>query len=521
MPEPFPLPAASQRQGGPRARGRRRRAGVGLHLGLALVPAALVACLGLTAVTVLIVAGPSSPEARLTLVITAAGAMVVLCAAAAAAQTASRQEHRTPGQPASGLADEWRRLGDLVLLASHGRAEMRGLTERIKAGETPPERRADPPPVASGDPLVRLAQEIHNARTEAWNAVLDAASANPGGGARRLEVFLNLARRMQTLSHRAIRGLDELENQVEDPDLLKGLFRVDHLSTRLRRQAESLAVIGGGASRRRWSRPVPVYEVLRSAVAEVEDYNRVKVVPPVEGELLGSAVADLIHLLAELVENATRFSPPHTQVLLRAETVTAGLAIEIEDRGLGIPRETQRRLNDLLADPGRVDGDELVRDGRIGLLVVAALAQRHKVALRLQTNMFGGTQAVLVIPNDLIGPAREETGERAVPLPAEPPAGTSSSTPFPGPGQDPTHGDHHPAASARRTEEPVDNGDRRPELPRRRPQANMAPELVSAPAPRDDDAAIGHDHGLMAAFKKGMRGGQETGQADGPSTPNP
>src|SRR5262249_2085894 len=158
-------------------------------------------------------------------------------------------------------------------------------------------------------------------------------SAAPGGGpGQHVEVFVNLARRLQSLSHRAIQGLDELENQVEDPDLLKGLFKVDHLSTRMRRQAESLAVIGGAASRRQWSRPVTVYEVLRSAIAEVEHYNRVKVVPPIEGTLHGKAVADVIHLLAELVENATKFSPPHTQIFLRAEFVTAGLAIEVEDR---------------------------------------------------------------------------------------------------------------------------------------------------------------------------------------------
>src|SRR6201999_1350467 len=162
----------------------------------------------------------------------------------------------------------------------------------------------------------------------------------------------------------------------------KGLFRVDHLSTRMRRQAESLAVIGGAASPRPWSRPGTMYEGLRPAIAEVEHYNRVKVVPPVEGTLDGGAVADVIHLLAELVENATKFAPPHTQVLLRAEPVTAGLAIEIEDRGLGIPRENQRRLKDLLADLERVDIDELLHDGRIGLLVVSALSRRHSVAVR-------------------------------------------------------------------------------------------------------------------------------------------
>lgn len=126
----------------------------------------------------------------------------------------------------------------------------------------------------------------------------------------KVEVFVNLARRLQSLVHREIQLLDELENQVEDPDLLKGLFHVDHLSTRIRRHAENLAVLGGAMSRRQWSRPVSMTEVLRSAIAEVEQYSRVKLVPPIDGDVRGHAVADTIHLLAELVENATVFSAP-------------------------------------------------------------------------------------------------------------------------------------------------------------------------------------------------------------------
>src|ERR1700740_1752263 len=109
-----------------------------------------------------------------------------------------------------------------------------------------------------------------------------------------------------------------------------------------------------------------MHEVLRASVAEVEQYSRVKVIPPVEGMLLGSAVADVIHLVAELIENATRFSAPHTQALLRAQAVTAGLVIEVEDRGLGMMTEDRHRMNELLADPARVSVGELLRDGRIG-----------------------------------------------------------------------------------------------------------------------------------------------------------
>jgi anti-sigma regulatory factor (Ser/Thr protein kinase) len=215
---------------------------------------------------------------------------------------------------------------------------------------------------------------------------------------------------MQSLVHREIQLLDDLEAHVEDPELLKGLFTVDHLATRMRRQSESLAVLGGAVSRRQWSRPVTMHEVLRAAVAEVESYSRVKVAPPVDGVLQGNAVADVIHLIAELIENATKFSAPHTQVLLRAQLVTAGLAVEVEDRGLGMLPADRQRLNSLLADPSRVNVSELLRDGRIGLFVVSSLARRHGIQSQLQSNIFGGTQAVVVLPKTLIerGPRERE-----------------------------------------------------------------------------------------------------------------
>jgi signal transduction histidine kinase len=554
----FPLPTAvperqdAGRHGRPSGRGKRRSISANaLHLYISIIPTAVMAFLGALAVMELLVAGSSSPKARLTLVVIAAVAVVVIGAAVFGADTATRRERQVFGHPAGNSEDLQRRLGELGFLVSRGRQEVQGLAERIAAGETPPPNAADSRPAATSDPFVRLGHEIQKAQNEAWNAIINAASANTGGGAgsaQRVEIFVNLARRMQSLSHRAIKGLDELENQVEDPDLLKGLFRVDHLSTRMRRQAESLAVIGGAASRRQWSRPVTVYEVLRSAIAEVEHYNRVKVAPPVEGTLDGGAVADVIHLLAELVENATKFAPPHTQVVLRAEPVTAGLAIEIEDRGLGIPRETQRRLNDLLADLERIDIDELLQDGRIGLLVVSALSRRHNVAVRLQTNLYGGTQAVVVIPKELIGSEEQETNARleAVQESPEPvaalsaagPATLSSSMPLTGSGHTTTRAPvlnshdagsgtpstgstwQDPGASARRTggqaeAEPPGDGGRRPDLPRRHAQTSLAPELLSAPAPRDDDADTGHDPGLMAAFQKGMRSGQEEDPTDG------
>ncbi|MEV1061961.1 ATP-binding protein [Streptomyces sp. NPDC050263] len=291
--------------------------------------------------------------------------------------------------------------------SARGEADLRHVVEALRRGETPPQRRSrGGPPGADADDFELLAADLARAHDGAVTAVVQAAQlSSQTGSEQKLEVFVNLARRLQSLVHREISILDELENEIEDPDLLKGLFHVDHLATRIRRHAENLAVLGGAVSRRQWSNPVCMTEVLRSAIAEVEQYSRVKLVPPIDGELRGHAVADVIHLLAELVENATVFSAPHTQVLLRANLVTSGLAVEVEDRGLGLPVEEQSRMNALLADPDQVNVGRLLADGRIGLFVVSQLARRHGIRVRLQSNIYGGVQAVLVVPQALLGSA--------------------------------------------------------------------------------------------------------------------
>ncbi|MFF5159635.1 sensor histidine kinase [Streptomyces sp. NPDC000348] len=299
------------------------------------------------------------------------------------------------------------RIAALRRSTARREAELRALVEALRRGDAPPPRgrrgeQADEADQA--DDFDLLAADLARGHAGAVHAVVRAFRlSSQTGSEQKLEVFVNLARRLQSLVHREISLLDELENEMEDPDLLKGLFHVDHLATRIRRHAENLAVLGGAVSRRQWSNPVPMTEVLRSAIAEVEQYSRVKLVPPVDGTLRGHAVADVIHLLAELVENATVFSAPHTQVLLRADLVTSGLAVEVEDRGLGMPVGEQDRMNALLTDPDQVNVASLLADGRIGLFVVSQLARRHGIRVRLQSNIYGGVQAVLVVPQALLG----------------------------------------------------------------------------------------------------------------------
>ncbi len=298
------------------------------------------------------------------------------------------------------------RVDDLRRTAARGEADLHALVDALRQGETPPQRGPRRRPPADADDFELLAADLARAHDGAVTAVVRAAQlSSQTGSEQKLEVFVNLARRLQSLVHREISILDDLENEIEDPDLLKGLFHVDHLATRIRRHAENLAVLGGAVSRRQWSNPVSMTEVLRSAIAEVEQYSRVKLVPPIDGELRGHAVADVIHLLAELIENATVFSAPHTQVLLRANLVTSGLAVEVEDRGLGMPVGEQNRMNALLADPDQVNVASLLADGRIGLYVVSQLARRHGIHVRLQSNIYGGVQAVLVVPQALLGNA--------------------------------------------------------------------------------------------------------------------
>ncbi|MEU4927397.1 ATP-binding protein [Streptomyces yokosukanensis] len=298
------------------------------------------------------------------------------------------------------------RVDGLRRSAARGEADLHALVDALRQGETPPQPASRRRPPADADDFELLAADLARAHDGAVTAVVRAAQlSSQAGSEQKLEVFVNLARRLQSLVHREISILDELENEIEDPDLLKGLFHVDHLATRIRRHAENLAVLGGAVSRRQWSNPVSMTEVLRSAIAEVEQYSRVKLVPPIDGELRGHAVADVIHLLAELIENASVFSAPQTQVLLRANLVTSGLAVEVEDRGLGMPVGEQNRMNALLADPDQVNVASLLADGRIGLYVVSQLARRHGIHVRLQTNIYGGVQAVLVVPQALLGTA--------------------------------------------------------------------------------------------------------------------
>ncbi|MFD3947166.1 nitrate- and nitrite sensing domain-containing protein [Streptomyces sp. NPDC058579] len=283
-------------------------------------------------------------------------------------------------------------------------------------------------------------------------------------------VYVNLARRSQALLHRQLALLDTMERRNDDPVELEDLFRLDHLTTRMRRHSESLIILSGAAPGRGWRQPVPLMDVVRSAVAEVEDFRRVEVHAVPEVRVHGAAVADLIHLLAELVENATAFSPPHTVVRVRGERVGSGVAFEIEDRGLGMSTEGFAEANSRIEDTGRID---LLDSGQLGLFVVNRLAHRLDARVSLQPSVYGGVVAVILLPTALISEVAPDTAGDDAGLPSRrperrPPVQAAARS-----------GGRH-RAPAPPTAEPV-VGRQQPERPA--PTAQEAPVPPVAPTP--------------------------------------
>jgi signal transduction histidine kinase len=221
-------------------------------------------------------------------------------------------------------------------------------------------------------------------------------------------VFRSLARRNQSLVQRQLRLLDEMERGTDDPEALGQLFRLDHLTTCMRRQTEGLIILSGAAPGRGWRQPVPVIEVLRGALGEIEDFARVDLITDSPDFLQGAGVADVTHLLAELIENAMLYSPSASRVRVRCGRVANGYVIEVEDRGLGIPEDMMAALNARLAQPPEFD---LADSDRLGLFVVSRLAARQRVKVSLHASGYGGTLAVALLPRSLFVSEKEFVSE--------------------------------------------------------------------------------------------------------------
>ena len=274
---------------------------------------------------------------------------------------------------------------------------------RLRAGQpVEPDEQAPPLDPGAGE-LGQVADALAVASRAAMQAAVERAELVSGVSG----VFLNLARRSQVLVHRQLGLLDAMERRIEEPEHLEDLFRLDHLATRMRRHAEGLIILSGATPGRAWRHPVDLTDVVRAAAAEAEDYPRVEVRRMPRARVIGPVVADLTHLLAELIENATSFSPPHTRVVVGGEPVGSGFAIEIEDRGLGMSADALREANRRI---GESSGDDLFDSDRLGLFVVSRLARRHEIRVSLCASAYGGITAVVLIPSSVMQ-APGETGD--------------------------------------------------------------------------------------------------------------
>ncbi|MFF0013521.1 nitrate- and nitrite sensing domain-containing protein [Streptomyces sp. NPDC005374] len=416
--------------------------------------------------------------------------------------------------------------------------------ERLRAGDEIDIRSEAPPGQPAEDEAGQVAEALATVHRAALRAAVERAELASGISG----VFVNLARRSQVLVHRQLSLLDSMERRSDDPNELSDLFRLDHLTTRMRRHAESLIILSGAAPGRAWRMPVSLTNVVRAAVSEVEDYARVEVRQLPDASVVGAAVADLTHLLAEIIENAAQFSPPHTRVRVTGEPVGNGYAIEVEDRGLGMGKETLAEANRRIEQSEALD---LFDSDQLGLFVVSRLAARHGIKVHLSTSPYGGTTAVVLLPTALLhvraaerSPAkaveRERPTEReyarvpaaerdqdSVPAPAERPALVAPRTAAADRGTTDTPPS---GVTALRLHRPPDEPEDSDELPRRVRQANLAPQLraqrseeaAPAAAHRDDDGRtpeVVRDR--MAAYREGWArgGGRQPGRGATPDSP--
>ena len=268
-----------------------------------------------------------------------------------------------------------------------------GLVDRLQHTKDPRDLDVvpEPVPVKSNDEIGQVSAAFNSVHRVAIQVATEQAALRKSIG----DMFLNLARRSQSLIDRQLELIDDLERTEADPDALDNLFKLDHLATRMRRNAEDLIVLSGAEPARRWSQPVPLVDVVRAALAEVEDYNRVELLPIDDIGVAGQAVSDVVHLLAELIENATSFSPPGTKVQVAGQQVSNGYVLEIEDRGLGMSDDELVEANERLANPPMVD---FALSRMLGLYVVARLAQRYNIKVQLRHSWYGGITALVLLP---------------------------------------------------------------------------------------------------------------------------
>ncbi|MET9843170.1 nitrate- and nitrite sensing domain-containing protein [Streptomyces ossamyceticus] len=394
---------------------------------------------------------------------------------------------------------------------------------RLERGEKVDVDTAAAPLDYGTDELGQVAEAFNAAQRTAVHTAVELADTRRGFQ----RVILGIARQSQNLVNLQLTKLDKLERQHQDPEILKGLYELDSTASQLRRYEENLVIISGERPGRTWTEPVALIDILRSAVGEVAQYQRVEVHTEDDVWIAPPAVADVIHLLAELIDNATSYSPAPSPVSVRAAIVAKGLALEVEDRGLGMSEEDYEAFNAQLAVVPQFDVVALADDLRLGMFVIARLATRHGIAVTLRASPYGGTTAIVLIPHDIVvheAPEPETDGTDA----DEPPVRSSlvarrvaAAEPEPVRAEPEPEPEDPPAASTRPAETPAANGTRsaartssartnggRVPLPRRVPQTSLAAELMEETAPcpdgdDDDDFTAERAASSLAGFQRG------------------
>ncbi len=348
-----------------------------------------------TAAAAAIAAAVVSAPARTAVIWT--GVVAVAVVAVACAETARR------GRRVTQLTA---RLAERESVLAHREAETGRLAgellpqvvERLRKGEFPE------------DVLESLdAPAEHQA---VLSSVLDAVVAEEDLRESAQRAFVNIARRVQAIVHQQAQELREMEDRHgKSPEVFGDLLRIDHGTALIGRLADSIAVLGGARPGRQWSKAVPLYSVMRGAMSRIIDYQRVELHSVSEVAVVGPAVEPLIHALAELLDNATRYSPPQTKVHLTAVEVQSGIAVEIEDGGVSMSEEARKRAERMLRQAQQgIDVNDLGETPRLGLAVVGRLAQVYGFQVSLRSSAYGGVRAVLVVPQELITTAASATG---------------------------------------------------------------------------------------------------------------
>jgi HAMP domain-containing protein len=272
-----------------------------------------------------------------------------------------------------------------------------GVVQRLQDGEQVDLAAESAPPieVRSSDEIGHLAEAFNSVHRVAVRVAGREAALRRSVG----DMFLNLARRSQSLIERQLEVIDELEASGSEAEVRAGLGELDHLATRMRRNAENLIILSGSEPARRWRGPISLTEVVQASVEEVKEHTRVELLPLDQVEVVGHAAADVMHLLAELIENAVTFSAPGTKALVAGQPLPSGYLLEIEDQGLGMTDEQLVKVNQRLAKPPDID---FALAKMLGFFVVTQLASKHGIKVQLRHSWYGGITALVLLPKQLI-----------------------------------------------------------------------------------------------------------------------